>query len=94
MSKSREQIPSDAVRTVRLVAEEMPGGWQVAVWWYGHDEEGQAYEGQHLNAVAQIPSMEIDLDQCWMVLMTAVQLVEHTDDTGTLRRSRLNTIKR
>lgn len=87
MARGTDRTPSrDVVRTVRLVAEELPGGWSVAVWWYGHDNEGDSHEGDHLTATVQIPWVDTDLDQAWLVLVTALHMLEAAGPTaGTIR---------
>jgi hypothetical protein len=87
MTGSKRVAARDVVRTVRLVAEELPGGWSVAVWWYGHDEEGDSHEGDHLTATVQIPWVDTDLDQAWLVLMTGLHMLEAAGPTDASVRT-------
>lgn len=87
MSGTKGTPTRDVVRTVRLVAEELPGGWHVAVWWYGHDEEGASHEGDHLTTTVQIPWLETDVDQAWLVLMTGLHMLEAAGSVGSTRRN-------
>nr|CRY93642.1 hypothetical protein [uncultured prokaryote] len=85
MPKRPHTPARDVVRTVRLVGEELPGGWSVAVWWYGHDEEGDSHEGDHLTATVSIPYLETDVDQAWLVLMTGLHMLEQAGSVGNVR---------
>lgn len=87
MGTSKRNAGNDVVRTVRLVGEELPGGWHVSVWWYGHDEEGQSHEGDHLTATVAIPWIDTDVDQAWLVLMTALHMLEQAGSAGSSRRT-------
>ena len=87
MPQSKRVASSDVVRTVRLVGEELPGGWEVSVWWYGHDQEGASHEGDHLRATVAIPWIDTDLDQAWLVLQTALHMLEAAGSAGSSRRS-------
>ena len=85
MSDGQRSAANDVVRTVRLVGEELPGGWHISVWWYGHDQEGQSHEGDHLSTTVQIPWLDTDVDQAWIVLMTALHMLEQAGSVGSTR---------
>lgn len=85
MAGAQRNPGNDVVRTVRLVGEELPGGWHVSVWWYGHDEEGQSHEGDHLTATVSIPWIDSDVDQAWLVLMTGLHMLEQAGSAGNAR---------
>jgi hypothetical protein len=87
MAGTPSKAPNDVVRTVRLVAEELPGGWSVAVWWYGHDEEGQSHEGDHLTATVQIPRIDTDVDQAWLGPHTGLHMLEAAGSAGSSRKT-------
>lgn len=77
-------------RTVRLVAEELPGGLHVALWWYGHDDEGDSLDGGHLTATLQTPILETDVDHAWVVLTTALHMLEEAGSVGRIRHTPLS----
>jgi hypothetical protein len=85
MSKRSAQSPATTVWTVRLLAEEGVAGWTVGLWWYGHDDEGQAHDGGHLTTVVSIPKIDSELDQAWLVLVTALHMLEEAGSVGSLR---------
>ena len=81
-------------RTVRLVAEEMPGGLHLAVWWYGYDDEGDSTDGGHLSTTMQTPILETDVDHAWLVLVTAVHMLEEAGSVGRIRAVPLSPVNR
>lgn len=87
MPQDKRTPGRDVVRTVRLVGEELPGGWQISLWWYGYDNEGDSHEGDHLNTTVSIPWVETDVDQAWLVLMTGLHMLEQAGSVGSTRTS-------
>jgi hypothetical protein len=73
-----------ALRTIHLNANEHKGYWQLRVSFDNYDREGTADEILTIRKPAQIPDTDDAYDQCWLVLVTAVHMIEEAGASGRI----------
>lgn len=78
MKRVPNEPPGDdlLVRNVHLEAREGVGGWRIRLWLTYQGIEGLRDESRFLSAHVPVPDTNLELDQMWLVMLSAMQLLE------------------